>query len=769
MPTRPQSEFRLDPIIREASSAERDGQGYALERYWLRANGEITRNAPFWRSPSDRCFIIVTGTPVEAVCMTFDARLPLAGTSWEVPVSGSLTLSCPQSHVHLLVTRWTSVKRIGNPDRSFADEVIQHLRTEAGSCSEAMLVAASGIARGGTVGSRVAARIQAAWGLIADVNFRMGGADRIVAKDLTVETNVRLVDFETELPVKAVVELSAQPTSLLRALATLGVEHDMRTALAHEIRSFYQDNVRVDDLFELTRRETWKPQLAKRLEQRAFVFGRQARLVQLQEVPPTLPGDAEEVIRLTIPDLVLDGQEKAEINVLSTFRLTNRSMLLRAMAPRPNVAVNTELQQLARAALLRVSATWKSDDLQIAERSRLELDLAAAVRPLGPPYGYELTRCAATTSRDPVPAGLEPALTVTCEVSVGTAEPGVNVQIDAIAELQYRIGETRRTPRGEMRALVEQAIVEEIREHLAIHTPSVVYRGWNAPIANTTSIRDQLNQRIVRRLKQYADDPAAQVTLGRHLEHLQRHDALLHSRIQCEGVRLNPDNVPGEVMVDLNARVVGIPEHAWAEMLALRPSETQWDPISESTIHLPRMMQSAFADVLNNTRNNHVSKRQVIERLGQKIAAAVLEEFKIQIAPEIRLYSPPEVVDFYRRQARKRQDDVLRYFELRDQIANAVFAKRQEKIRLIGEGLATHPELAAVDEALEALQEQERSTVAQTEVLQREFADASQYVSLLTAPPERDTKTSKGPIIDGSVVSDDVGQATPPPVQTDPQ
>jgi hypothetical protein len=731
--TKSRSEFTLTPLIHVAASDERSARALAPHRYWLRPNGEVTRDPPFISSGSTP-FIVRLGALDEPLALSFDTMLPVSGTPWRVRLTGSVGLTCPPAEVHRLVRRWSEVDRSHRkPDMVLAEDVVRLLNEAVAGCSESTSLACERIRGAGAVGVGLASRLKSLWGLQTELQFAFEGRERFVHTDLRVEARVHLKDLEPDITITAVVQLLPTPTSLLRALATLDMDNEIKASLDEELKAFYPD-VTVDELLDPRLREVWKPRLMARIEKRAEVFGRKARLVQLTESQPPIRGEVDEFVRVTLTDFALPEGEHVDLTLLATLRLTSRSKLLRAMASKGNLSFNAEFEQIARHVFGHAAAGWSAADLKHDDRHLRQAELRVALEGYAPPYGYELVHCTLTTSRDPQGVGSEAR--IDWEGPVRCIEPDVVLHVEVTAQLKYRLGAPGRRPSHDFSESIKSATADIVTRCLAAQKPSIIYGHWSVPMDNGVTVQDDIKAQLVRMLKTYADDPVVTVKLRHQVEHVQTYDRLRRSTLECKGVRLNPDNVPGEVMVDLHAPIRGIHERAWGDMARLSEIGETWDPVASVTADIQRLMQSAFAAVLSGHRKERVSKRQIIDLLRARVADEILRRFLIDVEPEIRFYSAPEVVDFYKRTAGERKTAVQHYFELREQIAKAIHAKREERVRLITEGLGNYPAMAEVDDAIDRLIKENSTCEAQTQSLQREFADAISYVHLLSAPSD---------------------------------
>jgi hypothetical protein len=729
-------EFTLAPIIRFAG--DRVDRETERHRYWLRSNGDLTKDKPVLPWPKSTALIVVAGEPEERVAVSFDATLKVPNTSWSVEIGGTATFVCPPPDVHRLVTRWMRA-RGKNPDTTFRQDFIEAVETAAVSCSERVIADADGAAGGGELGRAISKILASTWGLRCDLQFELKGTVTSQRrKDIPVEAAVRLNDYEEDIPVTAVVELLPDTASPfpLRALAALGRADELGALFAEETKAFYSAEVGIDQLSDPLEREAYHRKLEAGIRERAAEFGLRARLLKPVEVPPSIPGDADEIVRVSLPGFQLRGEEPVDISLLVKLRLTRRSALVRAMAARPGVPFNPEFQRIARSILGSMAVGWSPEDLLRDRRAPIENELDASLKDAARRYGYEAVQCTLTTTIDPTPPTNE---TVTLwKGVVRTAEAGVTADVEAFAELTYRAGVR---VGGSTRTLLDpiaNTTGKIITEIVGGHKPSDLYRYWAVPFPHGgPPVQDEIKDRVIGLLRTLADEPAVTLKLGGHGEFVQLYETIRRSSVERSGVQLKPDKVPGELTVDFYAPVIGLPEQAWAEMATRRIlGKENWDPIAMLTREIPRLLQSAFAAVLKSHEGSRLSKAATTELLTQHITREIREQFAIELRPEIRFHSAPEIVEFYRRLAEEKNAIIDQYFERRREIRAAKAELERERTQLITDGLGRHSEMDVIKDSLSRLNAQLRVYERKTEVLQQEYSDASYYIQLLSTPDE---------------------------------
>lgn len=722
MATQHEPQFALTPIVHIASEEERKSAAFARHRYWLFANGELSREPRAMglgiRLGADQCFIVRAGEPWGQARMVLETSLPLAGTSWQVPASATLSFVCPSTEVHRLLTRWTAAQQSGeSPEAVLTADVIRELRAATNGCDETTLLAAVGVAGAGAIGTSVSAAIRRTWGLSTDLWLALREGD--ASREVRVDTTVRLADVEAECQVSLVVDLRPSSQSILRALALLDGDTDLQGILAEKVQRFYADHVVVDQVLDPRRRTEWRHRLEAVIQQFAGSYGCEARVLQLSELPPQMPGNLDEIVTATISDFVLPDEGPIEITLVARLRLTDPATLLRSMAPRISVTFNGEFEQIARRVLGGEAGNWTASDLQIADRDARNKVLHGQLESFAPAYGYELVRCVLATSMDPAPP--LPEADILWRGCVMTAEPSVHVDMQVTVRLNYRPGARGRIPSRELQDLITQSMGRVVADRVGSRSPSEIFRQWAVSGTTRLSVHDDIKIALVALLKVYADDPIVAVVLYEYDRYLRAYDSIRRSVVTRGGIRLNDGQLIDDVTVDVYAPVIDISEQGWGELGRSFASGETWNPVAHAVSAIERLLQREFAHILRASHGAVLLKTAIVDRLRDHLASASLELFKLNIEPEIRLHPSADVMDFAKRYRRDRQL-ATHEFEIRDAIVKTVQAKRLERVRLIGEGLHEHPEVDEIDKILQCLQAEDALCEARLAELHRRMA-----------------------------------------------
>jgi hypothetical protein len=734
--------FSLSPIVHAASGVERVDKSGDVEarRYWLTADKEVLRRKPLLRDAS--CYIVTAEQQGGEVHLDFEIGLTIPGSSWTAPVTGSATLHCPQTEVHRLLNRWRKEegRSTGKPDGIFYDEFHAQLRAAAEESGESAICAASGSNDGGRLALLVSQRMRELWGVTVTLRFELRDKGRLRRQELSVEARVRVQDHAQDFPAVAVVELDDQPVSVLRAVASMDREHEMAATLASVLVRFYLAEVTMEALSDPSLRTGWTGRLeAEIVELSRRQFGRRARLVNVSETAPEPPGRPDELVRATLPGRVITNEpEPVDIELVVKLRMTSLSKLLRAMSSRPGRTFNSEFELVARAVAGPIVDRWTGQDLNSEARKRIESDLFLPLNDKAGGFGYEVEDCSITTSLDPEVADRRPSRVSLVARHFRTSEQDVTVKVEVNAELTFAPGARQRKSLQKLLEPYAEDVRDLLEACLARNKPSEIYRYWTIPFPNGIALQEQLSRDVGRLFRNVAERIDVTVTLQGQAELLKMRDHILQQKLDAKGVRLTPENVPGEIAVDVHAFVRGVTEPAWRDMAAAHELGQEWNPLTDLSADLTRLMQETFRTAMEALHGSRVSRRLVIDDLKEGLIKAVTNRYHIVLEPSVVAYSSPEVVAFFRHEAEERQQDVESFFEIVRALKAQLKQQQLARVEAIGRSEITHPETRRIEESIKVLETEIGDNNTKIQALQKDFANALYFVNLLSIPSDED-------------------------------
>lgn len=734
--------FSLHGIVHAASADERNDKGGSVDsrRYWRLSNGEVARKKP-WIGDAT-CYIVTTGNQGGRIELYFECSVMVPGSSWSATAAGRAVFQVAQADISTLLQKMRRLEtdHRERPSQVFYDAFQVALATAVERITEKDLCSGAGLTAGSVLQSEVSGLIYAEWGISVSLSYEIQHLNQLHHQELRIETRVRLKDYVEEFAAVALVELDGKAISVLRAVASMTHQTEMEARFSETIRLVYAE-VTLETLRDPFARAKWIPQLESALNDLATQqFGRKARLVRASEDLPEPPGKPDEQVTVQLIGCTIVG-EPEPVDIVITVKLENKSMtqLLRAMASRPGRRFNSEFELSVRQAASPIVARWTGKDLSAEARSRIEQGLSAEVDDKARGFGYAVVACLINTSLDAEAPERKYTVALVSR-SFSTAVSDVTVQVRASAELTFAPGARERKP---IKKLLSP-YVEEVRVLLETNLqglqPSHIYQYWTIPTPNGAPLKEDLIRKIEDVFKNVTEHISVMVDLEGHAEALRTRTEVLKSELDVKGIRLTPENVPGEIAVDVHAFVRNLTERAWGDIAESNRLGQAWEPLERLKSDLVRLMQENFRNAMDVAPSSPVSRRSVIEDLSQGLSKAVQERYYIVIEPGIVAYSSREVVAFFRHEAEERQRDVEDFFELIRALKEAHKQQQLKRIEALTFSEKGHPETRRLEESIKALEDEINDKRRKVAGLQEDFANAMYFVNLLSVPSDNSDK-----------------------------